>query len=544
MHPPNGFKKIFNDPPVYSISANQLSKALDHVASQPLPPTQQVFPWLHGLHADNQLQLTFFTARKKHLRRVPRCVRGLTIVKTGGDLSHSKLKGAVAPEEILAMGQALKDGRFEELNEFLDDPKDGFSVRNFQIQACKMATVSDIVIYRDHRTSRDDAERLAKRVSRAQTAWHKKMEMSALQPRLFNTFLVEDDYAMIETDQSQLVCLDSEGCVTGKVMDFFHWERAEMCSMSAPSEIAHNVWLGPTPDPSICLEEDSLTPRDFDIMVEANDLAQVPDSNSFAVLENLIEQKERAGLPVDAIPQLEFPGSGAIMPPTWSHAEVDGLLATCEWIHRQANTPAGLSKRRDSKLCLSGELDADGDSIMLSVDSAAMEGRRILLHCTDGYTETSMLALAYYMYAECVPVQEAWLQLHREKGRNFFAYGSDVALLRAIQPRLLQASPKHCGDIRKLCTAAPAWLENIDGSLPSRVLDYMYLGNLCHANNPDLLRELGIGQILSVGEPVSWKKEIHDAWPKEDLLFVDKVQDNGVDPLTEEFPKCLEFIGE
>jgi dual specificity MAP kinase phosphatase len=72
----------------------------------------------------------------------------------------------------------------------------------------------------------------------------------------------------------------------------------------------------------------------------------------------------------------------------------------------------------------------------------------------------------------------------------------------------------------------------------------MYLGNLGHADNPELLRELGIGQVLSVGEPVNWDQQTIDQWPKENLMYVDKVQDNGVDPLTEDFGRCLEFIGE
>jgi dual specificity MAP kinase phosphatase len=147
------------------------------------------------------------------------------------------------------------------------------------------------------------------------------------------------------------------------------------------------------------------------------------------------------------------------------------------------------------------------------------------------------------MYAENVPVHDAWIQLHKEKKRNFFAYGSDVALLRAIQPRLLQCSPKHNGDIKSLCPSSPLWLEKMDGSLPSRILPYMYLGNLGHADNPEMLRELGIGQILSVGEPISWDADIM-SWSRENLLYVDKVQDNGVDPLTEDFGRCLEFIGE
>jgi dual specificity MAP kinase phosphatase len=71
----------------------------------------------------------------------------------------------------------------------------------------------------------------------------------------------------------------------------------------------------------------------------------------------------------------------------------------------------------------------------------------------------------------------------------------------------------------------------------------MYLGNLTHANNPELLQRLGIKRILSVGEPVSWSKKDLDMWGHENLMMVDRVQDNGIDPLTSEFNRCLEFIG-
>jgi len=82
----------------------------------------------------------------------------------------------------------------------------------------------------------------------------------------------------------------------------------------------------------------------------------------------------------------------------------------------------------------------------------------------------------------------------------------------------------------------------MDGSLPSRVTSYMYLGNLGHANNPDLLRQMGIRQILSVGETAVWKDGELSRWGKDNVMVVQRVQDNGVDPLTEEFERCLEFI--
>lgn len=353
-----------------------------------------------------------------------------------------------------------------------------------------------------------------------------------------------DPYMNIETDHPDIVALDSEGCMTGKVMDFFHWERFEMCSMTKPSQISHNIWMGPTPDVGLQAFADLRGDNEpeFDIMIEASDLAQIPDGKAFNLLDDLLDGKIQSDLTDMAIPQLEFPGSGAIMPPTWSHSEVDGLVEVCAWMYRQAHGKIDDKGRRDSKLSLGADIDSDGDSNM--ANGGASSGRKILIHCTDGYTESSLLALAYYMYAEYVPVHDAWLKLHKEKKRNFFAYGSDVALLRAIQPRLLQCSPKHNGDMRALCPPSPNWLEKMDGSLPSRILPYMYLGNLGHADNPEMLRELGIGQVLSVGEPVTWDRDVMTQWPKENLLYVDKVQDNGVDPLTEDFGRCLEFIGE
>jgi dual specificity MAP kinase phosphatase len=133
--------------------------------------------------------------------------------------------------------------------------------------------------------------------------------------------------------------------------------------------------------------------------------------------------------------------------------------------------------------------------------------------------------------------------MHREKGRNFFAYPSDVALLTAIQPRILQESPRFNQSILNI--SEPRWLSKLDGSLPSRILPYMYLGNLGHANNPELLRAIGITRILSVGEALSWPEDVTKKldWPAENFLMIDRVQDNGVDPLWGEFERCLKFIG-
>ena len=311
------------------------------------------------------------------------------------------------------------------------------------------------------------------------------------------------------------------------ILNVVQCERQEMCKMSEASQISNNVWLGPTPDSILCpslrgREEDS----PFDILIEASDLARPPDSKTLTRIAELSN---------DSLQHLEFPSSGSIMPPTWSHTEIDGLMETCQWIYKLANPEMTPDPSDD------GEQDGEGDIPMRILSPRP---RHILIHCADGYTETTLLGLTYFMYTECIPVHEAWIRLHCERKRNFFAYPSDVALLSTIQPRILQESPRSQGRIVSTMPEEPPWLSRMDGSLPSRILPYMYLGNLGHANNPELLKAMGIKRILSVGEAVSWPQVALESWGVGNLLYIDRVQDNGVDPLTDEFIRCLEFIGE
>lgn len=184
--------------------------------------------------------MAFFIARRKSVRATPKCLRGITVVKVGDDLTQSKIKGSLTTEEILVT-QPKSSPSFLEV-----DPKDGFSVRNFQIQATKMAMLSDIVLYKDERTPEKQLHDLAKRFSSAQRAYEQKRTSTDDAMPTFNTFVVTSDFTQIEQDHPEIVSIDSHGCCTDQMMDFFQWERQEMCRMSKASEIAKNVWLGPT----------------------------------------------------------------------------------------------------------------------------------------------------------------------------------------------------------------------------------------------------------------------------------------------------------
>ena len=187
LHPADTYPKIVDNPPIYAIDAFILAAAMKELAGQLCPEPKSVFPWLHGLHAENQVQLGFFIARRKALRNTPRCLRGITIVKVGGDLSKSRLKGAISEDEVLELGGGRNAS-------FLDvDPRDGFSVRNFQIQATKMAVVSDIVIYGDQTASPEQTRQVAKRFASAQSTLHVKGCVDGKNAPAFNTFILSSE---------------------------------------------------------------------------------------------------------------------------------------------------------------------------------------------------------------------------------------------------------------------------------------------------------------------------------------------------------------
>ncbi|KAK3683955.1 hypothetical protein B0T22DRAFT_266888 [Podospora appendiculata] len=522
LYPPDKYNRIETGPlSLYKLTADDVAAALDHISRQPLPDPSQVFPWFHGLHPSNQIQQTFFIARKRALRKTPCCLRGITIVKADGDLNASRLKGAIAPQEFLQAG----DGSAE----FLEvDPREGFSVRNFQIQAAKSAMTSDIIVYGDDEVA---VRKLGWDIVAAQQRWREKHELQRHKVPVYNTFICISPFSQFERDHRKIVALDSEGRPTGNVMEFFYQERKEMYDMTQASEITHNVWLGPSPDPAMG-EIDG-----FDVLIECSDLGRLNPELLQAIAEGGGDDTKQA--------RLDFPSSGSILAPTWSHAEADGILESCKWIYHLAHgTHPSVAGGPDART------DGDGDTPMQETPEKSLElklkPRKILIHCADGYTESTVLGIAYFSYATGRPIPDAWLNLHTTMRRNFFAYPSDVALLAALAPRILWESPVRANaclaEITSLVQNEPKWWAGFDGSFPSRILDYMYLGNLTHANNPDLLRSLGIGQILSVGETATWRDGEVEAWGAENTCVIQGVQDNGIDPLTDEFDKCLQFI--
>lgn len=303
-----------------------------------------------------------------------------------------------------------------------------------------------------------------------------------------------------------------------------------MNAMSEATEISKNVFLGPPPE-YLMTQNPDLTSLPYDLYIECTDSGTFP---ALSLLDGMLGELS------DPIRRLllmmEIPGSGALAMQELSQQEIKGLLRVCRFIWQIAHGSEHEGVR-DWEAVHSRQ---DADTRPIEEGHRHRKPQRVLIMCADGYTENSLLGLAYLMFIDCIPAHEAWIRLHKAKGRDFFAYPADVHLLRFLQSTILEESPNFSKG--SIASPEPSWFGRMDGSLPNRILPYMYLGNLRHANNPDLLLEMGITQIISVGEEVTWSENRRRQWSKDRILRLRNVQDNGLDSLTDEFDRCLEFL--
>lgn len=425
-----------------------------------------------------------------------------------------------------------------------------------------------------------------------------------------------------------IVMFDSVGLQVNR-RDFWELENLEMRQMSGSSEITKNVYIGCTQDvPPIIYcnqqqQDQDTNPHSFSICIEAHDLADMPLPSTITLArERLNEAAPQQQL--DEIIHFDMYSTGVPLDPSEFHEFYSRLLCLLKFIKDQAHN----------------------------------KDKRILIHCTDGYTETSLFALIWVMYDLNISLPEAYLYL--QKKRSFFVYACDLPSLRKIEHLLSgddvadqEPEPKRkkscangvdgaCmaviqhlqvannkkaveainGDkhqdqegvddedddleedeedeeemnidpvtaaatptasplnqpVKRLLqsdiyintisntTPANSFLEEVEqgniyrqlqlsptkeeerlypwfysprfeGSFPSRILPFLYLGNLNHATNPEMLKALNITHVVSVGENADLNKEDFE------LLFLDNLYDDGIDSIRPRLDSVMTFVG-
>lgn len=337
--------------------------------------------------------------------------------------------------------------------------------------------------------------------------------------------------------------------------DFWELEHAEMREMSKASEITDNVWIGNTQDAPLSFDSVEDNPQEFSICIEAHDLADMPLPSTLTLARERLNDVEQTEV-------IHFDMYATGVP--------------------QGKVEFDLFYTR--LLCLLNFMQAQ-----------STQGRRILIHCSDGYTETSLLGLTWIMYHMKISLPEAYLYF--QKKRSFFVYASDIPTLRRIEylfsQECIEPEPKRKkseqyefiqqlkigdthdssddsdseldhrvlyndnylnkvsnlgqSDVYKQLHLSPTKQEQelypwfysprFEGSFPSRVLPFLYLGNLNHATNPEMLKALNITHVVSVGEKA-------DLDPLDfDLLFLDNLYDDGIDTIRGRLDEVIAFIG-
>lgn len=280
---------------------------------------------------------------------------------------------------------------------------------------------------------------------------------------------------------------------------------------------------------------------------------------------------------------ISFPSSGSIGLGSLNISSVGGILNTCYFMYL-------ISKKTKLKT---------------------------LLHSRDGYTEISFLLIAYLIFLWDLSLEDVIFKLNEDCKRPFYLFQSDMHVLGHLQLLFRSFSPKREEkykiydvygqdkvpnplDIDSEMFSNVFFIQipktNIDlnklnGPLPSRILDHLYLGSLEHAQSPALLNKLGITHIVSVGETVSWVQQNCTAVPETrnrgmttvsnnttarstfrgqrsatitntdtsilscttahrflqdgfNILKINNLQDNGCDRITEQLTEILNFIDE
>ncbi|KAL6928288.1 hypothetical protein ACO0SA_003023 [Hanseniaspora valbyensis] len=354
----------------------------------------------------------------------------------------------------------------------------------------------------------------------------------------------------LEKPENQLVSKFDSYIINNWEKDLFYREKLEISKISSNSTIDDDIWIGSSIDYEV---------SKMGIVLNLKHKDYFSIDNSICGIDHL---------DVDAVNDLylfNFPES------IWD------VFVHCKPVSGTDNRTLGLG---NLTLHLIKQIFQVVD---LMYQLSKKYQRKILIYSQDGYSESSFLLLAYIIYSQNLSLKEAITYAHINLKRPFFIFPNDLEVLNYLQILLLaKSSEKNIflkGEDMKLerfevtnedftnmffnqslLATSKTELDcmiNLKGPLPSQILEYLYLGSLKHANNLNLLKDLKINCVISVGEKLSWLNEHDfsvekiesnnvDIYKSENMTVyhIDNLLDNGHDPLFHSLNDILKFIDE
>ncbi|WFD22819.1 hypothetical protein MEQU1_001496 [Malassezia equina] len=504
---------------VRMLRADQFAQMYDTYASLDVPH-HILFPYLHCGNNGNPRQNIFFSGTPAG-PSLPR-YRGLTVVRVGKEgeslssATNSVLLSSVNSSDLIYKG--LDGHHFH-----VPEPITNINMRLFGLQCLYYAMVSDIVVYSPDGLT-PEACATAQALQEAHTDLFQERVVRHRNPLLYNVFIISDTFDELERVCPHLIAIGSDGTPLRHI-SLPQREVAEMEHFSRASPIAPNVWLG---TPRDFVPDDTENPENkptFGIGIEVIDVGGLPPSSFLELVDTTFAeydaQMQRGENPKEQTAHLECP----VSLPLGSDPQTlcEGLLNMCVWIHRHAQP-----------------LEAE------------REARRIILYCHDGYSESSVLALSYLMYTMGLTLDQAYMHVQLDLHRSFFVSSSDWQLLQKLEdrmPALREAHPPSQVTVAPLDETRPQFMDDFhfDGSMPSRILPFLYLGSVRHAMNSRLHQRLGITHVVSVGENC-----LTDAGPHTleaarragivDVLEIQNLADDGIDALRPVLSDIVQYI--
>lgn len=553
---------------------------------------------------------------------------------------------------------------------------DQINLRNLNIQQIKYATVSDIVLYSKAGLSQGllhVAEQIAQAqedlyCQRLQEIYHVKHTRGdgegLSEPIRYGVWVVLESFNEIEKHYPDLVNIDSTGEDKHPHLqtDLFEREAKESREMTKASEVVEGFWVGNDCDVPGVMSEKSGSFVHFDLCVKAFECSEMPTtsalSSAYRKLLDIDRRRREAGE--------ESQSTSAF---TWTASPATNALRNL-LSPSSSSVPTEIPSKRavsptpsDRLLRARSSLLADHDYVSLECAGSSrtitghtrnmvtmtdrvielvyflrklVEGRdngkkrKVLVHCQDGYTESSIIVLAYIMSSLSISLPEAFLHLQVNANRSFFLYPADKPLLRKVDARLAAdrkakaiklLSATNAGSVSShtdsdgkqnpsprwrpwgmnfgvkreqgpsrtsavggkerarstvevaremlaeqenggsvAAQEARSWFDDkrFDG-FPSRILPFLYLGNLEHAGNAAMLHSLGITHVVSVGESLmNMDNSINTYYGhnsqntlatavragKLSVLDLTDVRDDGNDPLRPVIARACEWIEE
>ncbi|CAO3651183.1 unnamed protein product [Cunninghamella blakesleeana] len=440
--PSNDNKEEFIALPIYKITADQYINLMTKFREHSLQYADQIlFPWLHGVDGNDYQQNLFFGVRGGKMK-IPN-YRGQILIHANESYStFGRLTESFLPQDVLS----VKEGRGLEGEEFgynnghgnendhqqyrfkvLSKPENqGIHLRHFKIQSYRYASISDIFIYGNG----DDDQQLlniGKRFAQAhyhlyheRQLHHEKLKKSGGKRAILNAnqliyrvFIIEDGLSTFEKKYPELIWYSSNGTLVND-FSFLDRERIEMQNITSCNEITKNIWVGNTQDAPMSLDidkddvmedgeqhDDDVNPNKFSVCIECHDLADIPSPSILTLAKETLNDLAPDELPSDIIHLDMYSTASNVMVPEVTQEQLNSFLS--DLLHL----------------------------LKFMEDMVHIYDRRVLMHCSDGYTESSILALSWIMFHKKISLPEAYLYFQEK--RNFFIISSDVPFLKYIE---------------------------------------------------------------------------------------------------------------